>query len=182
MSTRFQKDWVSAHARGVDALVEPKKGQMLLAAAIGIAVAWTPIFAPIHEAGHFIIGILDPDVSIMKVGWRITWFVGDPNVLFFVGGHIASTIATGSIATFLALKRGAVAPAMFFVGHTLTQPFYAYQSRDFSQLELAFGRGEFRLWIVVTSVITIVCALYGFAAAMYVREVRKERLRRGKAA
>jgi hypothetical protein len=175
MNTTFQNDWMSATA--VDEPIEPKPFKMALAIVAGFTVAWFPVFAPIHEAGHVFVGMLDPDVSIKAVRWRTTYYLGHPSVLFFAAGHISSAITTALIATFVALKRGAVAPALFFVGHTLTQPFYAYLSRDFMQLEVVFGRGEFRLWMIITSIVTIFAALYGYAAAMYVRELRKERFR-----
>jgi hypothetical protein len=151
---------------------------MLSVVLAGFAVAWLPVLAPIHEAGHVIVGIIDPRVSVHAVQWRTTFFTGSPGELFYAAGHLFSALATGAIAMWLSLRKGAVLLAMFFVGHTVNQPFYAFFSMDFFQLTQSAGYGAFWPWITATAVVSALSALLGLSAALYARELRHEQFRR----
>ena len=133
---------------------------------VGFAVAWTPIFAIFHELGHAVVGFLDSDIEIGAVGWRDTWFRGDPSVLFYAAGY-ATSAALGIVVAIVATRKGKLALAAFALGTAATQPIYAAFSTDYAQMAERLGtRPALTTW----GLFATVSVIFIFATASMIRE------------
>ena len=154
---------MSSHA--ADARFVSMRG-LIGAGIVGFAVAWTPLFAIFHELGHAVIGVLDPDIAIGAVGWRDTWFRGDPSVLFYAAGY-ATSAALGVIVSIVATRKGKLALAAFALGTAATQPIYAAFSTDYRQMADRLGtRPTLTTWALFATVSVI----FVFATASMIRQ------------
>lgn len=135
--------WVQARDSGPRTLYErrshaPSKIATRAAFLAGFIVAWTPIFAPVHEMGHVLTGWLDPGITVKEMTWTDTWFLGDASVLFLLGGFTFASIVYTAVSVLLA-RRGKLIAASFFAGNVLSQPIYAARSTDIYTIEILHG-------------------------------------------
>lgn len=135
-----------------------KRGQVIALGVAGFVIGWTPIFAFIHELGHAVVALLDPNVQLIGPGFFHTEFYGEYSKLLLASGF-ATDAAVGIWIAVLAIRRWMFGLAAFCLGHTMSVPLFAAGSTDYQKMAEEFGIsaaiGTWTLFAIVTVIMTL---------------------------
>lgn len=135
-----------------------KRGQLIATGVAGFVIGWTPIFAFIHELGHAVVALFDPDLQLIGPGFFHIEFYGENSKLMLASGF-ATSAAVGIWIALLAIRRWMFGLAAFWIGHAMSEPLFAAVSTDYQEMAEEFGLsaaiGTWSLFAIVTVIMTL---------------------------